>query len=378
MQQGAITEKLKRRINVSGWQNNCGANVFMHAYLDHWDTLPFQDPRYKSLLKELTRPFSMDMNPNTLKKTMDSLNPLEQEFAFGSSVRNHIFHILGQQQEYRDSLFQSFQVAIFNSVAGFKIEPTDHKFILSNQAIIHDCKEVFAYLIKELDIDLKSLSPEDKESLMDQMWHDLDAFIPSNQQGSWLENYWNTQGFKSTLNYMTDYRNSYMMTQDELERYAKSMDIGLNVINRNAEQTLEAPLYASFLDLTLVNSGLHWQYLAPETVSEKEIQQRNAPFEQAPGDRTNQFNALLEHPDRLGDQDMLKVLAPLSTIKPSSSSKLLHWNFCSMTYQKPYREANQQLNDLLDKQGELLDQKVFEEAFDQASQALRKGLKLKF
>lgn len=357
--------------NVGGWQNNCGANVFLHFFIDNWDFIPFDQPPYTGFIQHLAKAYSIEPSADAVKQALDGLNYVEQEMVFGSAVREHITHTLAHNQSFQNSQFESFEMAMTRKIAGLDVDAADRKFLEANEPLVKTIQDIFQHFVHERDLNWDALDQHDKVNEMDNFWIFFNQFAAQQKDDtSYLRRYWDLSGFHKTLHYMGDHMNAYMFSQDELQLYAKEMKLGIQMFYRGQDLTMDDQTDKPLLNITLVNGGAHWQYKAPDHIKDDVIAANNQIIASiAPEDRNNRFKSLIEAPEMLKSPSFVQsvMATTIEQINLTEFSPLLHWCFApnSLRQKQAFVEANQELNQLLDTTD--LTQDEFEEAFDQAS-----------
>jgi hypothetical protein len=367
-----MAKDIHRITNVTGFDNGCGAHDFLHVFVDNIDIIDWTLPQYKGFLQLFGQAYQVAPTVENFKKALKAIpGYVNQEFAFGPIVRQHMALTLGQDDEYRNSetLFNQFVTTVEAYI-------TDNNNEGSNESLKRANTE-----------HLKRLKAEyERQDL------DIDAFIGSNKDA--LLEYFNQQGFDNYIQTLADTNESLMFTVDEINNYARIMRINLKVYNRDDILVSRHDAPRPIFDLKLYNAGIHWRYQAPAHVSLEEVAARNLDTGMSPYDRHPIIQTIYEYGwNKVNIQPLVKrvqdacngialsqdflaqpVVDNYRLLQPETH--LLHWHEAVKSGFKGqatlFKTANEFLNQQLD-QGVEYDAAEFNARFDALADAVAFG-----
>ena len=140
------------------------------------------------------------------------------------------------------------------------------------------------------------------------------AFMNNKMQN--LREFWNESGFRAYIRLIGDPRNNQMLTDGELQNYARHLNIQVESYapRRDREYNIIKPITMQLVrhqrpenplfSLRLANYGIHWQYQAPY-LSDHEVQRRQEEYlkDNAPASKPllPAFNKLLQEQKAMVD-----------------------------------------------------------------------------
>tara|TARA_R110002110_G_scaffold271566_3_gene487069 strand:+ start:97049 stop:98197 length:1149 start_codon:yes stop_codon:yes gene_type:complete len=357
-------------VNVTGFDNGCGAHDFLHVFDDQFEKLPWDFPQYQLLLQLFSETYGVELTAENFRKALDAIpGYANKEYAFGPIIRQHIAEVLHQDADYKELLSNQFFTAAGRYLGHRNNEGTDQSLIRANGAYL-----------AQLQADYTRSGLE------------LDAFMAYKQAD--IKAYYNKDGFNHYIEALGETSQGLMLTVDEISVYARIMGINLNVYGRNNAVILQDNNYTNPLfDLTLHNSGIHWRYQA-DYLSSVEVAARNRDTCISPLDRHPIIQNINQHgwnPDTcapliqrvqdacldmtLADDFLSHSAIPHAGLFEASKPLLMLQSNIQERYSgqaQLFHKANDFLNEQLD-QGVEFSANEFEARFDALEDAVSNG-----
>lgn len=341
-------------VNVSGWQNNCGANVFLCAIFDNFDLIDFSLPQYRSLLDVFSETFGVAGTPKNFCHAYHAVDGyVQKQVVFGPIIRQHMAQLAKQDENYRTTLSVQLSAMLRDIFSQCQLETSEQPLYIANADEINKLRNLFYDKQKNsIKIDNDYLE-----------WF-LDTYV-NKRLNEFTDKYIDTLG---------DTNKALMLSTEELQNYANKMGIKANVFRRTTTKE-KKDIYnledfndnddsqtsrntSNLFTLNIINVGhAHWMYEAPY-LSEQEIEKRNSDCNIAPEDRK---------PDSLALYMQSKGQEYISTIKDTIRKSLYEHKSQLPLFEK----ANEFLYNQFEDETKEIDQVAFEERFDALAQAIQ-------
>jgi hypothetical protein len=359
--------------NVTGFNNGCAAHDFLHIFADNFDAIQWDLPQYQQLLQLFSETYQVAPTPNNFQKALIAIpGYAHQEFAFGPVIRKHMALMLGLDEQYRNNevLFNQFLTTITSFLKNENGEGSNENLKSGNKKYLAQLKAQFQ-----------------KQAL------DIDAFIAVNRDD--IFEYFYETGFDNYIHALANSNQALLFTVDEINNYARIMQINLEVFDRNDKlvSVHDAGKYAT-LNVKLFNAGIHWRYQVAEHVTDKEVIARNLDTAISSLDRDPIIRKIYEQGwNPVNIQPLVKrvqdacndlALAPGFLSQPAHDDyqhlcadlHLLHWHDALKEGRKGqalmYKTANEFLNQQLD-EGIEYEAAEFNARFDALADAVAFG-----
>lgn len=354
-----MTRGAQNTVNVTGFDNGCGAHTILHAFEDNFDTIDWTRPGCQFLLDAFSEVYGVEATPENFRRALAAFpGYISKEYAFGPIVRKHIAEIIGLDDDYKETLSLQFLQVVRASLVNDTSEGTNQSLKRGNEAFLTRIRDQF------------------RASRTD-----LDSFMEQHEAA--ILQYYNTNGFDNYINVLGDTAHGLMFTADEIHNYARLMKIDLEIQGRNdfyLENTVAED--ERLFKLKLSNFGIHWRYQA-DYLTAQVIHQRNQETNVAPIDRDPILRQMSENGWRRHLQPFaLRVQAACRNealeadfIQPPSYHSIpLDPNAELLTWFKneKFKRANDFLNRELDR-GVDFDADEFDKRFDALSDSVAHG-----
>lgn len=348
-----------RIVNVTGFDNGCGAHTILHAFEDNFATIDWSRPGCQNLLQTFSDVYGVDATPENFQKALAAIpGYASKEYAFGPIVRKHMAEMIQLDGYYKQELSEQFVHVVRAYLMNDTREATNLNLRCGNETFMAELKQHF------------------QSSRID-----LDTYIAQHQRA--ILQYYNETGFDNYIRVLGDTAHALMFTADEIHTYARVMGFHLEIDGRDGFH-LEHPVSERdrLFKLRLSNVGIHWRYWA-DNLSPETVQQRNQDTYIAPIDR----DPLLRNMSENGWQPYLQPL--INRVQRACRDEALEGDFLSQpsyTYtsfdqndrlltwirDEKFMRANDYLNRELDR-GIELDPEQFNTRFEQLSDSVCNG-----
>lgn len=296
-------------VNVTGFDNGCGAHCILHAFEDHvfrnpqfnigkWNTLGCQN-----LLATFSEMFGVENpTPEKLRKALVSIQGYaNREFVFGPMIRRHMANMISYDEQYKQRVYPLFLNVIQSYLAGEEAEGTNENLMMSNASYISELEK--AYQSSGMELDLFLQVHEEK-----------------------IRQFYHREGFNNYIYTLGNTNAQLLFTVDEIFSYARMMNIDLKVTGTRGKgyEILEMEHYVpdqeKLFSLVLLNRGNHWKYRADYlSQAQRNIRTQNTYI--APEDRKIEIRAIHENGWEQGIQAFIPHIQAACAQQPEPSGE---------------------------------------------------------